>query len=250
MWNLGCYITRSSRFIRVTYGLGPVLCVLSPMALTALVGPWPPFYTDGRTPWTVDQPVARPFPTHRTTQTQNKRIHKHPYVEWDANPRSQRSSERRQFMPYTARPLWSAQFVVRTGKSNQGRWETRKQFRCRNSLRCWQTDYRFHLHRIESESLRFYKGTDPFVLHRILVYLLSQLIPLKLRASLYSIVVIQNRLDLTRVDSKLYWCIMRLRKVKRGRPGRRRENSIKMNLREMWCKCGGRWMELAQDHVE
>jgi hypothetical protein len=31
------------------------------------------FYTIGRTPWTGDQPVARPLPTHRTTQTQNKR---------------------------------------------------------------------------------------------------------------------------------------------------------------------------------
>jgi hypothetical protein len=31
------------------------------------------FFTDGRTPWTSDQPVARPLPTHRTTQTQNKR---------------------------------------------------------------------------------------------------------------------------------------------------------------------------------
>jgi hypothetical protein len=30
-------------------------------------------YTAGRTPWTGDQPVARPLPTHRTTQTQNKR---------------------------------------------------------------------------------------------------------------------------------------------------------------------------------
>jgi hypothetical protein len=30
-------------------------------------------YTDGRTPWTGDQPVARPPPTQRTTQTQNKR---------------------------------------------------------------------------------------------------------------------------------------------------------------------------------
>jgi hypothetical protein len=30
-------------------------------------------YTDGRTPWTGDQLVARPLPTHRTTQTQNKR---------------------------------------------------------------------------------------------------------------------------------------------------------------------------------
>jgi hypothetical protein len=32
-------------------------------------------YTVGRTPWTGDQPVARPPPTHRTTQTQNKRTH-------------------------------------------------------------------------------------------------------------------------------------------------------------------------------
>jgi hypothetical protein len=30
-------------------------------------------YAVGRTSWTVDQPVARPQPTHRTTQTQNKR---------------------------------------------------------------------------------------------------------------------------------------------------------------------------------
>jgi hypothetical protein len=31
------------------------------------------FYTVGRTPLAGDQPVARPLPTHRTTQTQNKR---------------------------------------------------------------------------------------------------------------------------------------------------------------------------------
>jgi hypothetical protein len=30
-------------------------------------------YTVGMTPWTGDQPVVRPLPTHRTTQTQNKR---------------------------------------------------------------------------------------------------------------------------------------------------------------------------------
>jgi hypothetical protein len=30
-------------------------------------------YTVGRTPWTGVQAVARPLPTHRTTQTQNKR---------------------------------------------------------------------------------------------------------------------------------------------------------------------------------
>jgi hypothetical protein len=36
------------------------------------------FYTDGRTSWTSDQPVARPLPTHRTTQTQNNLTHRHP----------------------------------------------------------------------------------------------------------------------------------------------------------------------------
>jgi hypothetical protein len=30
-------------------------------------------YAVGRTPWTGDQPVARPLPTHRTTQEQNNR---------------------------------------------------------------------------------------------------------------------------------------------------------------------------------
>jgi hypothetical protein len=29
--------------------------------------------TVGRTTWTGDQPVIRPLPTHRTTQTQDKR---------------------------------------------------------------------------------------------------------------------------------------------------------------------------------
>jgi hypothetical protein len=48
----------------------------SSMALQPSVGPWPLlqlrnlFYTDGNTPWTTDQPVARPLPTHRTTQTE------------------------------------------------------------------------------------------------------------------------------------------------------------------------------------
>jgi hypothetical protein len=46
-----------------------------PMALQPFLGPWPyisvsrSFYIDGRTPWTSDQPVARPLPIHRTTQT-------------------------------------------------------------------------------------------------------------------------------------------------------------------------------------
>jgi hypothetical protein len=51
------------------------------MALPAHSGPRPltqfrnHFFTDGRTPWTSDQPVARPLPKHRTKQTQNKCIH-------------------------------------------------------------------------------------------------------------------------------------------------------------------------------
>jgi hypothetical protein len=51
------------------------------VALPAHSRPWPliqfrnQFFTDGRNPWTSDQPVARPVPKHRTTQTQNKSIH-------------------------------------------------------------------------------------------------------------------------------------------------------------------------------
>jgi hypothetical protein len=47
------------------------------MALQPFVGPWPlfqflDFYTVDRTPWTGDQPVARPLLVHRTARTQNK----------------------------------------------------------------------------------------------------------------------------------------------------------------------------------
>jgi hypothetical protein len=41
-------------------------------------------YTVGRTPWTGNRPVARPLPTHRTAQTQNKR--RHSCLKWDSNP--------------------------------------------------------------------------------------------------------------------------------------------------------------------
>jgi hypothetical protein len=48
------------------------------MALQPFFGSWPLFqffnvYTVGWILWTGDQPVTRPLPTHRTTQTQNKR---------------------------------------------------------------------------------------------------------------------------------------------------------------------------------
>jgi hypothetical protein len=56
-------------------------------------------YTISRTPWTGDQPVGRPLSTHRTTQTQNKCTHyRHSFLEWDLNPPSLHSSERRQFL--------------------------------------------------------------------------------------------------------------------------------------------------------
>jgi hypothetical protein len=56
-------------------------------------------YMVGTTPWTEDQTVARPLPAHRTAQTQNKRTqYRYPCLEWDSNPRSQRSSERRKLM--------------------------------------------------------------------------------------------------------------------------------------------------------
>jgi hypothetical protein len=55
-------------------------------------------YTVGWTLWTGHQPVARPLPAH-TTQTQNKRIYRHPSLKWDSNSRTQCSSERRPFMP-------------------------------------------------------------------------------------------------------------------------------------------------------
>jgi hypothetical protein len=52
-------------------------------------------YTDGRTPCIGDQPVAH---KHRIN------AQRHPYLEWDSNPRSQYSSGRIRFMPETARP--------------------------------------------------------------------------------------------------------------------------------------------------
>jgi hypothetical protein len=50
----------------------------------------------GRIPWTGISPSQGRY-LHRTAQTQNK--HRHPCHHWDSNPRSQCSSERRQFMP-------------------------------------------------------------------------------------------------------------------------------------------------------
>jgi hypothetical protein len=58
------------------------------------------FDTVCRTPWTGDQPFAKPLSAHRTTQTQNKYL----CLKWDWNRRSQCLSGRR----HERRPLWSA----------------------------------------------------------------------------------------------------------------------------------------------
>jgi hypothetical protein len=39
-----------------------------------------------QTPWTEAQPDSRTVPTHRTTDAQNKRTHRHPRLEWDSKP--------------------------------------------------------------------------------------------------------------------------------------------------------------------
>jgi hypothetical protein len=44
---------------------------------------FPNLYTVGSIPWTHDKSVARPLPTHRATQTQNKRTQTS-MLEWDS----------------------------------------------------------------------------------------------------------------------------------------------------------------------
>jgi hypothetical protein len=67
---------KASWLRRVQYWYHNVLYYLS-TALQPFVGPRPLFsflilYTAGRAPWTGHQPVAKPLPIHRTTQTHNK----------------------------------------------------------------------------------------------------------------------------------------------------------------------------------
>jgi hypothetical protein len=64
--------------VQTAFYLSIYLSIYLSMALQSFCGTLPLFqflilYTVSRTPWTGDQPVARPFPTYRTTRTQNKR---------------------------------------------------------------------------------------------------------------------------------------------------------------------------------
>jgi hypothetical protein len=56
-------------------------------------------YKVGRTPWTGDLPVVRPLAIHREQYKHIINAHRHPFHEWDSNPRSKCSSGRRRFMP-------------------------------------------------------------------------------------------------------------------------------------------------------
>jgi hypothetical protein len=76
------------------------------VVLQPFVGPWQLFifsfailYTVGRTPWTGDQQVARPLPTHTGQLKYRIKAYRHPCLEWDSNPRPQCISGRRQFIP-------------------------------------------------------------------------------------------------------------------------------------------------------
>jgi hypothetical protein len=87
-------------------------------ALPAHSGPWPLIQFRNHLSKTVG-PLRRVISSSQglylNTRQHKHRINahththtKHSCLEWDSNPRSQRSSERRHFMPQTARPLWPA----------------------------------------------------------------------------------------------------------------------------------------------
>jgi hypothetical protein len=83
--------------VRLSVHLSIYLSIYLSMAVQPFVEPWPFFsflilHTVGRTPWTVDQPVARHLPIHRIN------AHRHPRLGWDSNQRLQCSSGRRRLM--------------------------------------------------------------------------------------------------------------------------------------------------------
>jgi hypothetical protein len=94
--------SRAQRFNSHAFLL--LLCLYSPLLGLGSFFSILILYTVRKTPWTGDRPVVRPLPTHRI----NAHTDIHALSEWDSSPRSQRSSERRRFMPQTARPLYPA----------------------------------------------------------------------------------------------------------------------------------------------
>jgi hypothetical protein len=70
-------------------------------------------YTVGRT---HSRGISQSQGSYLHTEQHKHRINANRYscLEWVSNPRSQFSSERRQFMPQTARPLWSVKWMYRS----------------------------------------------------------------------------------------------------------------------------------------
>jgi hypothetical protein len=94
---------------------------------------WIP-YTVGVSPWMGISPSQS-----RYLHTEQHKAHRQPCLEWDSNPRSQRSSERRQFMRNTERPrrsalknvLWSWNYFVN--------WSNKLENGHVNTDRSWNT---------------------------------------------------------------------------------------------------------------
>jgi hypothetical protein len=66
------------------------------------------FFTVGRTPWMGDQPVTRPLPACTGQHKHRINAHRHPPTQVGFEPTIPVFGGRRQFMPKTTRPLWSA----------------------------------------------------------------------------------------------------------------------------------------------
>jgi hypothetical protein len=97
---------------RTTY-LPTYLSIYLSMSLQPFVGPWPLFeFLDLFTQSVghLGRGISPSQGRYLHTGQHEHRInaHRHPFLKWDSNRRSQCLRRRRQFMPYTARSLWSA----------------------------------------------------------------------------------------------------------------------------------------------
>jgi hypothetical protein len=74
------------------------------MVLQPFVGPWPllSFLIYTQSVGLLGWAVRRKASSYTRNNANRINAHRHPWREWESNPRSQRSSERREFMPQTA----------------------------------------------------------------------------------------------------------------------------------------------------
>jgi hypothetical protein len=88
------------------------------MALRSLVGPWPLFqfieiFTQSVELLGRGISLSQGLYLHTGQHKHRINAHRHPCFKWNSNPRSQCFRGRRQFLPSTARPLWSANITLR-----------------------------------------------------------------------------------------------------------------------------------------